>query len=59
MADRTRIEAGFLARAGWQELGVLTAVTAAITLYFFINAWKRLPVGISRAIGPWLARGLA
>ena len=26
---------------------------------FFINAWKRLPVGISRAIGPWLARGLA
>ena len=25
----------------------------------FINAWKRLPVGISRAIGPWLARGLA
>lgn len=25
----------------------------------FINAWKRLPVGVSRAIGPWLARGLA
>jgi len=25
----------------------------------FINAWKRLPVGLSRAIGPWLARGLA
>ena len=25
----------------------------------FINAWKKLPVGISRAIGPWLARGLA
>jgi FemAB-related protein (PEP-CTERM system-associated) len=25
----------------------------------FINTWKRLPVGISRAIGPWLARGLA
>jgi FemAB-related protein (PEP-CTERM system-associated) len=24
----------------------------------FINAWKRLPVGVSRAIGPWLARGL-
>lgn len=26
---------------------------------FFVNAWKRLPVGLSRAIGPWLARGLA
>lgn len=25
----------------------------------FINAWKKLPVGISRIIGPWLARGLA
>ena len=25
----------------------------------FINAWKKLPVGVSRAIGPWLARGLA
>lgn len=25
----------------------------------FINAWKKLPVGISRWIGPWLARGLA
>jgi FemAB-related protein (PEP-CTERM system-associated) len=25
----------------------------------FINAWKRLPIGVSRAIGPWLARGLA
>ncbi|MCP5314568.1 MAG: FemAB family PEP-CTERM system-associated protein [Chromatiaceae bacterium] len=25
----------------------------------FINAWKRLPVGVSRMIGPWLARGLA
>lgn len=25
----------------------------------FINAWKRLPVGVSRLIGPWLARGLA
>jgi FemAB-related protein (PEP-CTERM system-associated) len=25
----------------------------------FINAWKRLPVPVSRAIGPWLARGLA
>jgi FemAB-related protein (PEP-CTERM system-associated) len=25
----------------------------------FINTWKRLPVGVSRAIGPWLARGLA
>ena len=25
----------------------------------FINAWKRLPVSVSRAIGPWLARGLA
>jgi len=25
----------------------------------FVNAWKRLPVGLSRAIGPWLARGLA
>jgi hypothetical protein len=25
----------------------------------FINTWKRLPVGLSRAIGPWLARGLA
>jgi FemAB-related protein (PEP-CTERM system-associated) len=24
----------------------------------FINAWKKLPVGVSRAIGPWLARGL-
>jgi FemAB-related protein (PEP-CTERM system-associated) len=25
----------------------------------FIQAWKRLPVGISRLAGPWLARGLA
>jgi FemAB-related protein (PEP-CTERM system-associated) len=25
----------------------------------FINAWKKLPVGLSRAIGPWLAKGLA
>jgi FemAB-related protein (PEP-CTERM system-associated) len=25
----------------------------------FVNAWKRLPVSLSRAIGPWLARGLA
>jgi FemAB-related protein (PEP-CTERM system-associated) len=25
----------------------------------FINLWKKLPVGISRMIGPWLARGLA
>lgn len=25
----------------------------------FINTWKRLPVGLSRMIGPWLARGLA
>jgi len=25
----------------------------------FIKAWKRLPIGISRAIGPWLAKGLA
>lgn len=25
----------------------------------FINAWKKLPVGISRAVGPWLAKGLA
>jgi FemAB-related protein (PEP-CTERM system-associated) len=25
----------------------------------FIDTWKRLPVGLSRAIGPWLARGLA
>jgi len=25
----------------------------------FINAWQRLPVGLSRVIGPWLARGLA
>jgi len=25
----------------------------------FINAWKRLSVGVSRAVGPWLARGLA
>ncbi|WP_078121462.1 FemAB family XrtA/PEP-CTERM system-associated protein [Thiosocius teredinicola] len=25
----------------------------------FINAWKKLPVGVSRIIGPWLARGLA
>lgn len=25
----------------------------------FINAWKKLPVGISRTIGPWLAKGLA
>ncbi len=25
----------------------------------FINAWKKLPVGVSRAIGPWLAKGLA
>jgi FemAB-related protein (PEP-CTERM system-associated) len=25
----------------------------------FINAWKRLPVGLSRMLGPWLARGLA
>ena len=25
----------------------------------FIQAWQRLPVGISRAVGPWLARGLA
>ncbi|MCB1789373.1 MAG: FemAB family PEP-CTERM system-associated protein [Gammaproteobacteria bacterium] len=25
----------------------------------FINAWKKLPVGVSRMIGPWLARGLA
>lgn len=25
----------------------------------FINAWKRLPVRVSRLVGPWLARGLA
>ncbi len=25
----------------------------------FVNAWKKLPVGVSRAIGPWLAKGLA
>ena len=25
----------------------------------FINAWKRLPIGVSRMIGPWLAKGLA
>jgi FemAB-related protein (PEP-CTERM system-associated) len=25
----------------------------------FIKAWKRLPLAVSRAIGPWLARGLA
>ena len=25
----------------------------------FINAWKKLPVSVSRAIGPWLAKGLA
>jgi hypothetical protein len=25
----------------------------------FINGWKRLPVAVSRTIGPWLARGLA
>ncbi len=25
----------------------------------FVNAWQRLPVGLSRVIGPWLARGLA
>jgi iron complex transport system permease protein len=31
---------GDVARAGWHELGVLTAVTAAITLYFFVNAWN-------------------
>lgn len=31
---------GDVARAGWHELGVLTAVTTAITLYFFINAWN-------------------
>lgn len=24
----------------------------------FIKAWKRLPIGISRAMGPWLAKGL-
>lgn len=25
----------------------------------FIQAWKRLPVSVSRIVGPWLARGLA
>ena len=25
----------------------------------FIRAWKRLPVALSRTLGPWLARGLA
>ncbi len=25
----------------------------------FINAWKKLPVSVSRIVGPWLARGLA
>lgn len=25
----------------------------------FIDAWKRLPVGVSRAVGPWLSKGLA
>jgi FemAB-related protein (PEP-CTERM system-associated) len=25
----------------------------------FINAWKKLPVSVSRVVGPWLARGLA
>jgi len=25
----------------------------------FIKAWKRLPVGVSRMLGPWLAKGLA
>jgi len=25
----------------------------------FINAWKKLPVGVSRTVGPWLAKGLA
>lgn len=24
----------------------------------FIKAWKKLPIGLSRAIGPWLAKGL-
>lgn len=25
----------------------------------FIKAWKKLPLGISQAVGPWLAKGLA
>lgn len=25
----------------------------------FIQAWQKLPLGISRVVGPWLARGLA
>lgn len=25
----------------------------------FIKTWKKLPIGISRALGPWLAKGLA
>ena len=25
----------------------------------FIKAWQKLPIGVSRAVGPWLARGLA
>jgi hypothetical protein len=26
---------------------------------WFIRGWQRVPLGVSRLIGPWLARGLA
>ncbi len=45
----------FLVRAG--EMPDLNPNNPKYRL--FINAWKRLPVGVSRALGPWLARGLA
>jgi hypothetical protein len=25
----------------------------------FTKAWKKLPIGMSRMLGPWLAKGLA
>ncbi len=45
---------GDAARAGWNELAVLAAVTAAATLYFILNAWNYNAVDA----GDETARGL-
>jgi iron complex transport system permease protein len=45
---------GDVARAGWNELAVLTGVTTVATLYFFFNAWDYNAVDA----GDETARGL-
>ncbi len=45
---------GDVARAGWNELAVLTGVTAVATVYFFFNAWNYNAVDA----GDETARGL-